>query len=124
MRACPSRSHAQWLSVGLLTFAAACGPGPVRESAVHVIEIREMAFHPAEARVSVGDTVIWINQDFVPHTATAEGGTWTSPPLGQGERWSWVAVGAGPQDYRCDFHPTMEGRLTINDEGSRAPQGP
>jgi plastocyanin len=80
-----------------------------------MIEIRDMAFHPAEAQVNVGDTVIWINRDFVPHTATATGGVWSSPTLGQEESWYWVADGTGRGNYVCDFHPTMEGRLIIND---------
>ena len=30
-----------------------------------------MAFHPEVLEVQRGDTVVWINRDIVPHTATA-----------------------------------------------------
>lgn len=101
------------LSLGLLALAGACGS--VEEPAVHTIEIQDMAFQPAVARVSVGDTVIWINRDFVPHTATSTDGTWASPPLAGQESWYWVVEGTGSTSYACDFHPMMEGRLIIND---------
>ncbi len=72
-----------------------------------------MAFHPAALRVRAGDTIVWVNRDFVPHTATAPDSAWTSPPLGQGERWSMVAPVAGAGTYICAFHPVMEARLIV-----------
>lgn len=90
----------------------------------HTVEIGEMAFHPPELRVQPGDTVLWINLDFVPHTATAPDSAWTSPTLAQGERWQMVVRGsdagdavAGSPDaetYACAFHPVMEARLIIH----------
>lgn len=77
----------------------------------HTVEIRDMAFHPAELHVSPGDTVTWINRDFIPHTATAPDSAWTSPPLALGESWQMVVRAPGVGSYICAFHPSMEARL-------------
>src|SRR3546814_16465163 len=39
-------------------------------SAEHVIEMTRMRFGPAPANLKVGDTIVWVNHDIVPHTAT------------------------------------------------------
>ena len=86
----------------------------------HTIEIRDMAFHPADLRVQVGDTIVWRNQDFVPHTATARDSEWSSPSLAQDESWKMVALRPGSEEYLCEFHPVMTATLTVHD---REPQG-
>ena len=59
-------------AIGVLALAGAArsprpaDPVPQR----HVVEIRGMAFHPEALEVRRGDTVVWINRDMVPHTAT------------------------------------------------------
>lgn len=93
----------------------ACVDEPARPAPeTHTVEIREMAFHPAELRVRAGDSIVWINHDFVPHTATAPDSAWTSPPLARGERWRMVAVAPGTGTYICAFHPVMEARLIVD----------
>ena len=60
-------------AIGVLALAGAAAPSrpadPVPQR--HVVEIRGMAFHPEVLEVRRGDTVVWINRDIVPHTATA-----------------------------------------------------
>lgn len=80
----------------------------------HVVEIRGFAFLPATLQVPAGDTVMWINHDVVPHTATREGGGWDSGSLGGEQVWRWVVTGRDSQSYYyCAFHPTMRGALVI-----------
>jgi plastocyanin len=89
-----------------------------------MVEIRGMEFHPAELTVAVGDTVVWINRDIVPHTATAggDGGDggggekhqkWDTGTLTQDKTGRYVAQRAGVVRYSCVFHPTMHGTLTV-----------
>ena len=77
----------------------------------HVVEIREFGFHPERLVVFPGDTIVWINRDIVPHTATARGGSWGSRDLEEGESWEMVVKQGGMQPYYCEFHPQMEGIL-------------
>ena len=81
----------------------------------HRVVIEEMRFAPARLTVAPGDTVSWINRDFVPHTATAADRSWNSGTLEQGDRWSLVVEDGGSIDYTCLFHPTMSGRLAQED---------
>ena len=80
----------------------------------HVVEIRGMAFHPAVLDVQRGDTVVWVNRDIVPHTATATGTAgWNTGPLLQGKSGRYVASRRGEHSYACALHPTMLGRLVV-----------
>ena len=72
-----------------------------------------MAFQPAELTVVRGDTVVWINRDIVPHTATAK--AWRTEVLTQGQSGRIVARHAGTIDYACNLHPTMHGKLLVRD---------
>lgn len=80
----------------------------------HVVEIRGMAFHPAVLTVARGDTVVWVNHDIVPHTATAAGSPkWDTGQLQQGQGGRYVPHHAGEARYVCTLHPTMQGKLII-----------
>lgn len=80
----------------------------------HTVEIRGMAFHPADLTVAMGDTIVWINRDIVPHTATAGGATkWDTGQLLQGQTGRYIAHHAGVARYACTFHPTMHGKLIV-----------
>lgn len=75
-----------------------------------------MEYHPAGLTVAVGDTVVWINRDIVPHTATATGtGTtnWDTGQMGQGQTGRYIVSRRGAINYACSFHPTMHGKLII-----------
>lgn len=76
----------------------------------HVVEIRGMAFVPAVLQVARGDTVIWVNRDIVPHTATA-GKAWDTGTLAREERGVIVSRRPGRLEYGCTLHPTMRATL-------------
>jgi plastocyanin len=77
------------------------------------VEIRGFAYLPATLQVAVGDTIVWINRDVVPHTATRDGQGWDSGSIGAEQPWSLVAASGGSQPYYCAFHPTMRGVLAV-----------
>jgi len=88
--------------------------GVAHESAahrVHVVTIKGMQFDPAELVVERGSEVVWVNEDLVPHTATA--GAFDSGSIPAGASWTHVATRAGDYPYVCAFHPTMKGRLIV-----------
>lgn len=82
--------------------------GPVR----HTVEIKDFRFNPENVTAAPGDTVVWVNQDFIPHTATELESTWDSGQLGENESWSLVVTDS--YDYYCVFHPQMKGSITTN----------
>lgn len=94
--------------------AAACpGADAQPEPRRHTVEIRGFEFHPASLTLAPGDTVVWVNRDAVPHTATGPDGAWDSGSIASGSRWSRVFTAPDSSAYTCTFHPTMTGLLRV-----------
>ena len=101
----------------LLPLAACVAGGGTPAARVHTVEIRGMAFHPETLTVHPGDTVVWVNKDIVPHTATSTsaGASWDTGTLAQGDTGRYVAPQAGSVNYTCTLHPTMRATLIIKE---------
>ena len=82
-------------------------------SKTHIVQIHRFQFSPSELVVATGDTVIWINNDLVPHTVTADGQSWDSDRLDSGVRWEVVVHDGMSEAYFCLYHPSMKARLRI-----------
>ena len=92
------------------TALAARAPSKAKP-ATHTVEIDATSFTPARLIVHVGDTVVWVNKDPIPHTATAKGGGFDSKALAAGASFRVTVKAKGATDYACLFHPTMTGRI-------------
>ena len=79
------------------------------------VRIDDFAFLPQEITVPVRTTVTWINDDWAPHTATADDGTFVSGRLNQGQRFAHTFAEAGTYPYRCSFHPGMLGTVVVTE---------
>jgi len=90
-----------------LTVSAAAGAG-----ASHTITIENMQFNPPQLTVHRGDSIVWVNNDLVPHTATADK-VFDSGSIAVNASWSYVATKSGQYPYHCTFHPTMKGKITV-----------
>jgi plastocyanin len=97
-------------AIGLALACACAGPAV---AARHVISIDGMQFAPASLTVRRGDSVVWVNRDPVPHTATAAGG-FDSKAIEPGKSWTYVAARRGRFAYLCTFHPTMTATLVVD----------
>ena len=75
----------------------------------HVVTIADMQFTPATLDVVRGDTVVWINKDIVPHTATAASGKFDSGKIEAQNSWRYIVRTSGRLSYACSYHPTMMG---------------
>lgn len=102
-------------------------------SGPHRVVIRmldDMTFDPPVARITVGDTVVWVNDGAVPHTTTADpsaagnpdnvllpqgAATWDSKFLNSGETFRQVVTVVGDYTYLCTLHEAagMVGRLEV-----------
>ena len=83
----------------------------------HIVEITAFEFIPNQLEVSIGDTVVWVNNDVVPHTATAVNKSWNTDFIGDSEESIFIVIKkVGEQDYLCLYHPSMKG--TINAKAS------
>ena len=88
--------------------AAACVSRPV----THTVTIDSTMFQPADLTVNAGDTIVWINKDFFPHTATSQG-LFDSGAIAPGRSWQYKPSDPGEIDYVCTLHPAMTGKLRV-----------
>jgi plastocyanin len=81
--------------------------------ASHEVVMRDMKFDPGAIEVSVGDKVIWTNQDDRDHTVTAADGSFKSDNLNHGASYEHVFKKPGKFGYSCSYHPRMKGTITV-----------
>jgi plastocyanin len=98
----------------LYSFAAAALALFATHAAAETIRVNvdKLAFTPAEVSARVGDTIEWVNTDFLAHTATARGKEWDVmiPPNKTGRV---ILKRPGDIEYYCRFHPNMVGRISV-----------
>ena len=77
------------------------------------VKTEKLAFVPAQITAHVGDTIEWINSDFVAHTATARDGSW-DVLIPVNAKKTVVIKAEGTVDYYCKFHPNMTGKVLVS----------
>ena len=103
----PRRMAVAMLGALVLAFMA----GATRAEVIQV-RIEKLAFAPAQVSAHVGDTIEWINADFVAHTATARNGAWDVMIPANATK-SVVLKADGTVDYYCKLHPNMTGSVSV-----------
>ena len=88
-------------------------PAPAKETATHIVEIKDFAFSPSALEIRKGDTVRFINRDEAGHTATADDGSFDTKLLKQDKSGDVVFASAGTFGYYCAPHPGMKGTITV-----------
>jgi plastocyanin len=101
------------LSVVLGTIGAVTGDQPT--SKTHTVTIEGMRFQPEVLTVAPGDTVVWVNKDLVPHTATSKAGGFDSKDIQADKSWRYTIQTTGEFAYTCTFHPTMKATLRVKE---------
>jgi len=71
------------------------------------VAIKSYTFVPDIVEISKGTTVIWTNDDSVPHTVTSISGAFDSGNIDPGKSYSYTFNQAGPFEYSCTMHPSM-----------------
>jgi plastocyanin len=89
--------------------AAEAAPKP----ATHTVTIDATSYSPRTLTVHPGDTVVWVNQDLIAHTATAKNGSFESGDIPPGKSWKYAVRSEGLFAYACDYHVTMKGTLRV-----------
>lgn len=79
----------------------------------HTVMMEGMAFMPESLTVAVGDTIVWINKDLVPHTATSTTAGFDSKLVEVRKSWRYTADRKGDFDYVCSLHPKMVAKLHV-----------
>ncbi len=113
------------LLVGALTLAGCVSAAPTLEpvegqaagepveaqmaSAIQVLVV-DSRFEARELRVPVGTTVVWVHNGGLPHTVSADDGSFDSGTFGNGETFSVVFSEPGTYPYYCRLHGAPGGQ--------------
>ncbi len=75
------------------------------------VPMANFVFNPQDVVVPVGTTVIWVNQDGAPHTATADDGKlFKSDLLSKGQSFKHTFDQVGEFPYYCELHGSAGGQ--------------
>jgi plastocyanin len=98
------------LVMAAMTRGGAAGAAPPVK---HTVAIEGTAFVSADLTVNAGDTVVWVNRDPYPHTATSKTAGFDSRDIAPGKSWTYTAKTKGDFAYLCAIHPSMQGTLHV-----------
>jgi YVTN family beta-propeller protein len=91
-------------------------PAPAPRTGNIQIRVRGFAFGSDKVTVAAGHTVTWINDDPVPHTATAQtthGKLWDTGQVVPGSSMTVTMSKPGTYVYQCDDHPFMRATVVV-----------
>ncbi len=104
-------------------------PQPIRQEGDEVTIEMSLAdgFNPPSIEIKTGTTVTWVNvepSDYPVvrgyHSVIADAGTFESPDIAPGQRWSYTFLEPGTFDYHCGVHPqVMTGQIVVTGQPVR-----
>jgi YVTN family beta-propeller protein len=97
-------------------------PAPAAMAGDVQIHIRAFMFAAQTVSVAAGRAVTWINDDVVPHTATAQtdhGKLWDTGQVVPGSSMTVTMSKPGTYVYQCDVHPFMRGKVIVTAQAGR-----
>lgn len=84
-----------------------------RPARTHTVIIEGMVFQPNVITVAAGDTIVWVNKDLVPHSATSTDAGFDSKVIQFNASWRTRVERTGDFGYVCSFHPMMTAQLQV-----------
>ena len=63
--------------------------------------------------IGVNNTVVWTNDDSMPHTVTATNKLFDSGNMNQGSTFSFTFTTPGTYTYGCSYHSWMKGTVIV-----------
>jgi plastocyanin len=100
-------------ALGVILCMVGIAAGEERAPKTHTVTIEGMRFQPDVLTVAPGDTIVWVNKDLVPHTATSKAGGFDSKEIQADQSWRFTIRTTGDFAYLCAFHPMMTATLRV-----------
>ncbi len=79
-----------------------------------ILKIRNLSFGTDQMDIPMGATVVWVNEDSVNHTVTANNGLFDSGNMAPGQSYKRIFDTAGQFPYYCRNHPDMKSIINVN----------
>jgi amicyanin len=106
----------------LLLGSALMLPVTAARAADPEVKIDNFTFSPPQLTVKAGTTVIWVNEDDIPHTVTSSARAFKSKALDSEDTYTFTFTTPGTYTYFCGLHPHMTGSIVVEAAtGSNAP---
>ena len=77
------------------------------------VTIDNFTFNPQHLTIKAGTTVIWTNQDDIPHTIASPTKAFKSKVLDTDDKFSFTFTTPGEYAYFCSLHPHMTGTIVV-----------
>jgi len=77
------------------------------------VKIDNFTFDPPRLTVKPGTTVIWRNEDDIPHAIAAANLAFKSKALDTDDSYAFTFKDAGTYEYFCSLHPHMVGTVVV-----------
>jgi plastocyanin len=105
----------QTMRAGMLAGAlvAALSTAPAFGETI-TVAMGSVAYAPAKISARIGDTIVWINNDIVAHTATARDKSWEINIVPK-KTGTYSVTKAGSIEYYCRYHPNMVGQIEVGE---------
>jgi len=78
----------------------------------YTVVIDKMKFGPLPAQLRKGDAIVWVNRDFLRHSATSSDHSF-DVDLKPGAKGKTVLNKSGAIAFTCRYHPGMRGVLRV-----------
>lgn len=105
------------VALGLAVVAAAhADPAPSPTAPAKpaiVVHIAQFKYAPDPVTVNAGDSVRFVNDDPIAHTATAVDKSFDTGNLDQGKSATVTFSKAGTYDYLCTYHTYMTSKVIV-----------
>jgi plastocyanin len=86
--------------------------GPARAEDA-TVNIDNFTFAPQNLTVKAGTTVIWRNEDDIPHTVASSTRVFKSKALDTNDSFSFTFTEPGSYTYFCSLHPHMTAKIVV-----------
>jgi plastocyanin len=78
------------------------------------VRIAHWRFHPKDLQVTVGTTVVWLNEQHGNHTSISDDGTsWNSHAIPPGGTFSFTFTTPGIYPYHCRYGHGIHGVVEV-----------
>jgi plastocyanin len=103
-----------WISASNARFgaSAASAQGAAKSQEV-VVKIDNFSYMPHDITVTAGTTVIWVNNDDIPHTVVSTTDAFKSRALDTDDKFSFKFDKPGTYEYFCSIHPKMTAKVIV-----------
>ena len=91
--------------------SAAIGAAPAGHE--YSVAIANMAYGAVPSGLKVGDSIVWVNKDSVPHTVTSRDHSFDLR-IGPGQRGRLNLTKAGTFQVYCIYHAPMRATLSVS----------